>query len=123
MNSSSQNTSHLRKQAVMLLATHGLTISAHTAGRVLGLSTGTRINDMFSKQQATNQRKTVILLTLACFYTCHLRYLEKHGNLCPICKDPFLKRLNNLTDSLNKRLLCNIANKNSCSNVESTVLQ
>ena len=53
----SQKTSHLQKQAGMFLAMHGLTRSAQTAGRVLGFSTGTRVNDIFKKQQATDQRK------------------------------------------------------------------
>ena len=52
----------------MLLAMHGLTISAHTAGRGLDFSTGSRISDMFKKQQETDQSKTIILLTLAHFH-------------------------------------------------------
>ena len=52
-----QKTSHLQRQAGMILAMHGLTRSAQTAGRVLGFSTRTRINDIFKKQQATDQRK------------------------------------------------------------------
>ena len=66
-----------------------------------------------------NDNTTTQIERLACFHTCHLRCLEKHGNLCPICKDPLLKRLNNLTDSFNKGLLDSNANKNSCSRVES----
>ena len=71
---------------------HGLTRSAHTAGRGLDFSTGSRINDMFKKQQETDQSKTIILTLLIFMHRCHLRYLKKHGNLCPICKDPFLKK-------------------------------
>ena len=56
---------------------HGLTRSAHTAGRGLDFSTGSRINDMFKKQQETDQSKT-ILLTLAHFHA-HMspKILEK----------------------------------------------
>ena len=35
---------------------HGLTRSAQTIGRVLGFSTGTRMNDMFKQQQANEHR-------------------------------------------------------------------
>ena len=76
-------------------------ISTHTPGRVLDLSTGIRINDMFKKQQETDQSKTIILLFLGHFHA--QMSLKILGNLCPICKDPFIKKLNNLTDSLNKR--------------------
>ena len=49
----------------MFLVMHGLSRSTQTAGEVLGLSTGTRTNDMFKKQQANDQRKimdTTIIL-------------------------------------------------------------
>ena len=49
-----------------------------------------------------------------------LKILEnKHGNLCPICKDPFIKKLNNLTDSLNKRFCLTMQIKTVCSHLES----
>ena len=51
--------SHLQKQAGMFLAIHGLTRSAQTAGRVLGFSTGIRMNDMFKQQQAKNHKEVV----------------------------------------------------------------
>ena len=47
------------KQAGMFLAVHGLTRSAQTAGRVLGFSTGIRMNDMFKQQQAKNHKEVV----------------------------------------------------------------
>ena len=43
----------------MFLAIHGLTRSAQTAGRVLGFSTGIRMNDMFKQQQAKNYKEVV----------------------------------------------------------------
>ena len=43
----------------MFLAIHGLTRSAQTAGRVLGFSTGIRMNDMFKQQQAKNHKEVV----------------------------------------------------------------
>ena len=43
----------------MFLAIHGLTRSAQTAGRVLGFSTGVRMNDMFKLQQAKNHKEVV----------------------------------------------------------------
>ena len=55
----SQKTSHLQKQAGMFLAIHGLTRSAQTAGRVLGFSTGIRMNDRFKQQQAKNHKEVV----------------------------------------------------------------
>lgn len=36
---------------------HGLTRSAQTLGRVLGFSTGTRMNDVFKQQQAKEHRE------------------------------------------------------------------
>lgn len=53
----SQKTSHLQKQAGMFLSMHGLTRSAQTAGRVLGFSTGTRLNDAFKQQQAKSHKE------------------------------------------------------------------
>ena len=38
----------------MFLAMHGLTRSAQTLGRVLGFSTGIRMNDNFRQQQAND---------------------------------------------------------------------
>ena len=62
----------------MLLAMHGLTRSAHTAGRVLVFSTGIIINDLFKKQQETDPSKTIILLTFARFHAqMSLDLLEK----------------------------------------------
>ena len=68
----------------MLLAMHGLTGSAHTAGRGLDFSTRSRINDMFKKQQETDQSKTIILLTLAHFHA-HMspKILEKTWKSVP----------------------------------------
>ena len=43
----------------MFLAIHGLTRSVQTAGRVLGFSTGIRMNDMFKQQQAKNHKEVV----------------------------------------------------------------
>ena len=43
----------------MFLAIHGLTRSAQTAGRVLGFSTGIRMNDMFKQQQEKNHKEVV----------------------------------------------------------------
>lgn len=36
---------------------HGLTRSAQTAGRVLGFSTGIRLNDVFKQQQAKDHKE------------------------------------------------------------------
>ena len=52
---------------------------------------------MFKKQQETDQSKTILLLSLG-----HFHAQMSHGNLCLICKDPFIKKLNNLTDSLKR---------------------
>jgi len=41
----------------MFLSMHGLTRSAQTAGRVLGFSTGTRLNDAFRQQQAKSHKE------------------------------------------------------------------
>ena len=38
--------------------------------------------------------------------------------MCPTCKDPFLRRINNLADSFNKGLLENSTCTNSCPNEE-----
>ena len=54
----------------------------------------------------SNESATQIL-RLACFHTCHLDCLERNGNSCPICKDPFLTKINDLTDSFKRGLLEN----------------
>ncbi|KAJ7359061.1 hypothetical protein OS493_019973 [Desmophyllum pertusum] len=41
----------------MFLSMHGLTRSAQTAGRVLGFSTGIRLNDVFKQQQAKDHKE------------------------------------------------------------------
>ena len=53
----SQKTSHLQKQSGMFLSMHGLTRSGQTVGRLLGFSTGIRLNDIFKKQQANDHLK------------------------------------------------------------------
>ena len=68
----------------MLLAMHGLTRSAYTAGRVLDFSTGIRINDLFKKQQETDKSETIILLKLAHFHAqMSLEILEKTWKSVP----------------------------------------
>lgn len=52
------------------------------------------------------------IIRLACFHTCHRSCLEKNEKLCLICKDPFLKRVNELSDSFNKGLLENDTSPN-----------
>lgn len=42
---------------------------------------------------------------LACFHTCHVSCLEQNGNLCPLCKGPFLKKITELSETFNKGLL------------------
>ena len=47
------------------------------------------------------------MIQLAWFHTCHLNYLERNKKSCPVCKDPFLTRVNehdtssNIADSNN----------------------
>lgn len=52
-----------------------------------------------------SNESTSQITRLACFHTCHLVCLERNGNSCPICKDPFLKRITDLSTSFNKGLL------------------
>lgn len=52
-----------------------------------------------------NTENTQQITRLACFHTCHRLCLEKYGNSCPICKDPFLKRITDLSDTFNSGLL------------------
>lgn len=54
-----------------------------------------------------NIESTQQVTRLACFHTCHLLCLEKNGNSCPICKDPLLKRITDLSDTFNNGLLEN----------------
>ena len=55
------------------------------------LSTGIRINDMFKKQQETDQSKTIILLSLGHFHAqMSLKILEKNMEICALfVKIPF----------------------------------
>ena len=52
-----------------------------------------------------NTESSQQITRLACFHTCHRLCLEKNGNSCPICKDPLLKRVTDLSDTFNSGLL------------------
>ena len=52
-----------------------------------------------------NTESTQQITRFACFHTCHRLCLEKYGNSCPICKDPFLKKVTDLSDTFNSGLL------------------
>ena len=59
-----------------------------------------------------NSESTSQIIWLACFHTCHLYCLERNKKLCPICKDPFPKRVHDLSDSFNKGFLENDTSSN-----------
>lgn len=52
-----------------------------------------------------NNESSQQIIRLACFHTCHRLCLERNGNCCPICKDPLLKRVTDLSDTFNSGLL------------------
>lgn len=45
------------------------------------------------------------IIRLACFHTCHKSCFIKNGKVCPICTQPFLKKITELTESFNNSLL------------------
>ena len=47
------------------------------------------------------------IIRLACFHTCHVLCLQENGNLCPLCKEPLLKKIAELSETFNEGLLEN----------------
>ena len=57
----------------------------HTRKSFIDVSTGIRINDMFKKQQETDQSKTILLSSLGHFHAqMSLKILEKNMEICAL---------------------------------------
>ena len=72
-----------------------------------------------------NNESNSVITQLACFHTCHLNCLERNEMSCAICKDHFLTRVNELSESFNNGLIEHDTSSNiaeSHNNREATTL-